>query len=149
MSRFDLDAAIQAWADLAIKEHCVDTQHVDELKDHLYCEVESRVAAGMSSEVAFSCAVDNLRQHPLLDAKYKSKSRLFNKLIELECGKTASPGEYRRGRLLVTQSLLWAAAMLGTAILVGDHPNAGHVTILVMVPLAMLSILTLPKARID
>ena len=147
MNDFNLQQAVEAWVSLLKREHMVDEAHIDELQDHLMCEIESRIAEGLSAKSAFTCAVDSIRQHPLLKDNEKVKNRLFNKLIELECGKQQTPDNYKRAKVIVTQSILWAAAMLASAILVGDHPNSKYLTIFVYVPLALMSIFSLNSKR--
>ncbi len=142
MSQFDLPQAIAAWRDALLKAHFISPEDAHELTDHLTCDIEERVQQGQSEQHAFICAADAMKTHPLLKDSAKRECGLFHRLIELECGKasTRTPASYARAKQSVIQSILWASAMLGSAILMGDHPQSGTALLLVFIPLSVASI---------
>ncbi len=145
MANFELQTAINHWRTVMLRELKLNQQEIDELHDHLCCDIENRMKQGMSESVAFTCAVEQIKQHPLIADNYRCKSAIFDKIILMETGGNPSKQDYQNAKRWVAQSLLWAAAMIATALLVGDHPNAGYLSLFVLMPLGLCSVFALKK----
>ncbi len=53
---FDLNEAVDRWSKDFAGSACGRTDRVDELRDHLFCEIEENVKQGLSEESAFLAA---------------------------------------------------------------------------------------------
>ena len=112
---FDLDREIHAWSTRERARRCGRTPAVAELEDHLHCEVERLRGTGMPVEEAFRAATASLERN-----------------IDLGGGRGNARGP------LLANAFLWAALIVGSAILLHDRADGTAVGLLVtvvMVPL--------------
>jgi len=93
---FDLEAALENWAEAMAKSSKVDEPQREEILDHLRLSVERRVDAGLTSESAFSAAVAEFGQSAEISREYFDRAGL------LVVGR-------------VVGALIWAGAMLAFA----------------------------------
>lgn len=118
---FNLDQAVEQWSRSIDLRGCGRQDHLEELQDHLYCEINRLQEQGLSPELAFLKATQQLGNLRDLSAEYaKNKS-----LLELLC----------------------AAAILATPLLVSDGNEAGTLLFLVLVPLWFATYILLPGIR--
>ena len=143
---FDLNKEIRAWCRSALPDGCGDDQ-LAELEDHLHCEIERLQGEGLDETTAFDRATKRLGEARILMNEYSKNQSFVARLCALD--RRLSGAENIRnpavkklaGRLVVGQSILWAAAMLATALLTRGSENAGYLVTVVFVPLWFASYL--------
>ena len=122
---FDLDREVEAWSQRTATRRCRRTPTADELKDHLYCEIERLEKDGAPREQAFTEA-----------------SARLGRAIDLE-----GPDRSARGPLLAN-AFLWAALILATALVLARRDGGDSLAFLlitVFVPLWFASDLLLRR----
>ncbi|MES2148870.1 MAG: permease prefix domain 1-containing protein [Pseudomonadota bacterium] len=94
--------------DLAVRQWCAGAPERvrEELADHLYCEVEAGLACGLGEEQAFEAALARLGAPGALAAEF------------LKFNQEQAMTSERIGP--VVQGILWASAIVATALLVPD-----------------------------
>ncbi|MCH9651266.1 MAG: permease prefix domain 1-containing protein [Deltaproteobacteria bacterium] len=130
---FDLDHEIQSWCRSVSTSVWGRDARIEELKDHLYCEVEKLEKSGLSPEQAFRQATEGMGSVEELAAEY-SKNRnaanlICDKIQETEegleqIGNAMSPKKAASLNILV--SLLFAAAILLASFFLKDSQYAQH-----------------------
>ncbi len=129
---FRLEERVTAWC-LAIHPRGLDRQaRVDELADHLYCEVERWKSEGYSEEEAFRAATHQLGDADELTREHAGNTggllRALRVLLALgACSPTALSGlltPKQASALLLGVSMAFAAAMLTSSALLGDSRHA-------------------------
>ena len=150
---FDLDSAVHQWSAQVLSADSIKNRNIDELKDHLYCEVERYIDAGFDQQEAFNKAILAMGDSDLLAGENQKNKRFLEKLCAFEFG---TIGQYQpnkgdnmisRKKVQWQQSILWAAAIIACAIILRGMPQANTVLIFVLVPLAMANIIILePKS---
>ena len=125
---FNVETAVDEWCQGIGNSQGESSELKEELKDHLYCEIEALLEEGLSDQQAFSLATKKLGQPDALLDEYSKNRNIFSKM----CNSTeASLSEYSQQRnhvmsykqsskRIIGQSLLWAAAMLSSALLLGE-----------------------------
>lgn len=125
---FDLEQSIEQWCKTISRNRCGQQANIDELKDHLWCEVENQMAKGESEQQAFYLAtaiVGNIEELSAEYAKNKSllerlnsngQAELFQQVI---AGNEAMTTKLLK-RMVIGNAILWAAAILATAIVLKD-----------------------------
>ena len=130
---FDLDREIDSWCRDVLGARCVNTAGMDELVDHVHCEVEKLRGQGMNAEEAFNAATERMGDTRELAREYTKNygpvARLVQKLMRLEnCA--AHRVHYK---LFIGHALAWATAMIVTALVANafDAPKsiAGAITL--------------------
>ncbi len=125
---FELEPAVNQWC-AEVSRRITDSDDLRaELKDHLYCEIESLRDQGLSEEQAFRLAVQKLGDPTELVSEYRENRRL----LSVFC-KAADPSlnvysqqrsnimTYRQNvKRILTQSLLWATAIVTSGLLLGE-----------------------------
>ncbi len=112
---FDLRRAVDTWSQTVRSGRCEGSESVDELTDHLYCEIDRARAEGMSDEQAFAAAVARIGAPKALVAE-KAKNYTFRQTVcALEARDASLSGNGRS--LLVAHAVLWAAVILAASIL--------------------------------
>jgi len=102
-----------------------------ELKDHLFCEIEVPLEEGLTDQQAFSLATKKLGQPDALLDEYSKNRKIFSRMCN---SNETSLSEYSQQRShvmsykqnskrLLGQSIMWAAAMLSSAMLFGESEN--------------------------
>lgn len=118
---FDLDREIDSWCRQVLGARCVNTAGMDELVDHVYCEVERARSEGMDDAAAFAAATSRLGEPEELAREYRKNygpvARLFQKLLRLEY-----QPEYRlHYRLFIGHSVIWALAIIAAALIANSQ----------------------------
>jgi len=95
----------------------MNTAGMDELLDHIHCEVEEARRGGLDDAAAFAAATARLGDSAALAREYRKNygrfARIFQKLMRLD-----HRPEYRLGyRLFIANSLAWATAIILAALL--------------------------------
>ena len=128
---FNLETAVDEWCQGIGNPQGESAELKEELKDHLYCEIEALLEEGLSDQQAFSLAKKKLGQPDALLDEYSKNRNVFSRM----CNSTeASLNRYSQQRShvmsykqsskrIIGQSLLWAAAMLSSALLLGESEN--------------------------
>ncbi|MBL8113850.1 MAG: hypothetical protein JNK60_13295 [Acidobacteria bacterium] len=112
---FDLKRAVETWSHTVRAGRCEGTESVDELTDHLYCEIDRARAEGLSDEQAFAAAVARIGAPKALVAEQAKNRTLRQTVCALEARDANLPGSGRS--LLVAHAILWAAVILAASIL--------------------------------
>jgi hypothetical protein len=112
---FDLEREVTAWSEGVHAGRCRGSAGAAELKDHLYCEIESARGEGLSDEAAFAEAVRKLgRAGELAAENAKNQSALGTACAVAE--KLDGAGPKSRG-LLLAHAIVWAAITVASALL--------------------------------
>jgi hypothetical protein len=113
---FDLDREVAAWSAAVYAERCQPAAGVEELSDHLYCEIDRARGEGLSEEEAFNAAIARLGSAPELKAEHaKNRSALGAACqVVAKADRLGASPEYRR--LLLAHALVWAAVMIASAL---------------------------------
>lgn len=144
-SNFDLDAAVQQWCELVLSNDSIKNKNIDELKDHLYCVIESLTNQGETNHQAFKQAIAKMGEVELLSDEYGKNRTFLNKLCAFEYGTVADKANQPSNvkLLIIQQSILWATAMIATSILLADKQQAMSVVFTVLLPLSVVNIISL------
>jgi len=117
---FDLDREVNEWCNSVKAGRCRRNAGIDELKDHLYCEVERLQSEGKSAEKAFRAATARIEANDAL-------------------GLVAKRHTNKERHMRVTNSIIWAALIIASAlVLKGANAEAGvsqYLLIVVFIPL--------------
>lgn len=138
---FDLKQQVNDWCRSAIPETCGDEAQLAELEDHLYCEIERLERAGLSQAEAFARATTQMGEARMITNEYVKNQTFAGRLCALDRRLSGIDRiadltlKKKASRLLIGNSLLWAAAMIATALLAGDSANAGYLVPVVFIPL--------------
>ncbi|MEM7017534.1 MAG: permease prefix domain 1-containing protein [Pseudomonadota bacterium] len=129
---FQRDQAVDTWCQDLIGHQCQSAPNIDELKDHLHCEIDRLVSTGLSEQRAFLTATRELGEPDALVQEY-TKNRRWRTII---CAKPAALNHTTDNRhqpvsqkkeaiLMIVHSLIWATMMIGSSlILVGTEQAA-------------------------
>jgi ABC-type multidrug transport system fused ATPase/permease subunit len=147
---FNLEKAVNQWCSEVIKGAGTPERR-DELKDHLYSDVERLQAQGLTQEQAFRAAIERLGETTSLAGEYAKNHNLLNKICVFEntvlkVADNTVDGENKMpisSKIIITQSILWAVAILASAIVLTDTEQAYQVVFLILTPLAVVSTLSL------
>ena len=139
---FDLDKEVKLWSQTLKQTGCVSKNvsenNIDELIDHLYCEIESLQTEGLSEKEAFEKAVEQFGESgPFLveQGKVGGSSLLqythLSKLHKLEKRLTPmSKSKNPKARItqIILVSLLFAIAMIATPLIISDKNLASMIS---------------------
>jgi len=144
---FDLNAAVQQWCELVLSSDSIKNKNIDELKDHLYCQIESFLEQGQSPQHAFKQAISKMGEVDILADEYSKNRTFLNKLCAFEYGTVGDKANQPTNvnSLIIQQSILWAAAMLATSLLIADNQQAMSVIFTVLLPLCLVNVISLKK----
>ena len=78
---FNLEEAVETWCRSAAGRRCGGTMHIEELKDHLFCEIDGLLRQGASEEDAFSRATMIMGDTADLSSEYSKNSGI----LDLDC----------------------------------------------------------------
>ena len=140
----DLSDKIREWCRSALPDGCGDDQ-IAELEDHLHCEIERLQGEGLEENAAFDKATKRLGEAKTIMNEYSKNQSFAARLCALDRRLSRAENIHNpairklAGRLIVGQSILWAAAMLATALLTRGSENAGYLVTVVFVPLWFVS----------
>lgn len=118
---FQLEPQIRAWRQSLQARGLRDRERIDELEDHLYCEIERLLDQGLSEEGAFRAAIQQVGEAEALSTEYQK--------IELQKGHKMNPG--KSAVIIIAHALLHAAAILLANYLLRDTPHDQTVTYLI------------------
>jgi hypothetical protein len=157
---FDLNKAIRQWCEIALSADSIKSRNIDELIDHLHCEVESIIneskgkgVDSMSEQEAFGLAIQKVGEANVIADEYGKNRTFLQKLCALEYGRIGdqpSDESLRKqlAQMKTSNAILWAAAILSSAIILKDSPQLYQMLFIVLLPLATMSvILTASNAR--
>ena len=82
---FDLDKSVDEWSREFVGPGCGLTDRVEELKDHIYCEIEKNMEEGLPAESAFWAATRRFGISEELRAEFRSGRSMWSILRELDC----------------------------------------------------------------
>jgi hypothetical protein len=114
---FDLDREVANWTAAVYAARCRPEAGVDELTDHLYCEIDRAREEGLSEEDAFRAAVDRLGSVPELVAENAKNRSALGAVCEVVAKAERSLAPEHR-RVLNVHAFIWAVAMIVTSALV-------------------------------
>jgi hypothetical protein len=151
---FNLENAVDNWCKSVGVSQNSNAELFEELKDHLYCEIETLEHEGLSSEQAFNLASKKMGEPRKLIEEYNQNRSLFTVLCR---SNEPNLNEYtqQRNRVMnyrksvkriLSQSILWAATILVSALLLGDSEQYSTYMLLLLV-IAMTSIFLDPDYK--
>src|SRR5690606_19923641 len=111
-----LEEAVQAWSRSVHRPGCSRQDHLEELQDHLYCEIEQLQEQGMNAENAFLKATEQLGKAGDLSAEYAKNNNILDTLCILE-GSHKDPAAPQSAGAILAHSLIFAAAILAAPFL--------------------------------
>ncbi|GAA6206015.1 MULTISPECIES: permease prefix domain 1-containing protein [Thalassotalea] len=144
-NHFDLSKAVQQWCELVLCHDSIKSKNIEELKDHLYCQIESFQAQGQDDKTAFKLAIAKMGEVETLSNEYEKNRTFFQKLSAFEYG---TVGDHARETMsiksaVIQQSILWAAAIIGTSIMIEEKEQAMSLIFIVLIPLSVANIISL------
>lgn len=147
---FNLNQAIQQWCELVLSNDSIKSKNIDELSDHLHCEVEQFIKSGKSEEQAFKAAIEKMGEIDMLAGEYEKNRSFLQKLCAFEYGtvgqySSESSDQSKTKSKVLAQSIMWAAAMIASALIISNGKEAFNVVFLVLLPLSIVNIITLKK----
>ncbi|MEM7282067.1 MAG: hypothetical protein AAF438_10620 [Pseudomonadota bacterium] len=114
-----LTRKIEGWCDELRQQPGVSDDWVDEIKDHLYCDVLDQIEKGQDGEAAFVAATQRLGDQATLSQEfYKNRSilyRLVHKTQSLRAKGVNMTRKGKKGATIIAHALMFAAAMLVSA----------------------------------
>ena len=143
---FNLNQAIQQWCELELSNDSIKSKNIDELIDHLYCEVEQFIKNGKSEEQAFKAAIEKMGEIDMLAGEYEKNRSFLQKLCAFEygtVGQNTNPNKTKSS--ILSQSILWASAMIASALIITHEKEAFSVIFLVLLLLSLANIIALRK----
>ena len=72
---------IHEWCEAVLAQSGNSTASIDELADHLYCEIERLMAEGLSATDAFTVATEQMGDSNLLRTEFAKNRNIFTKLV--------------------------------------------------------------------
>lgn len=137
---FDLEQSVEQWCATISRNRCGQQANVDELKDHLWCEIESHIAKGESEQQAFYLAIAVVGNIEDLSAEYAKNKSLLEKLNsngQAELFQQVLAGNETMTKKLLTRmvignAILWAAAILATSIVLKDTDQGFSVMLILI-----------------
>lgn len=123
---FQLNERVAAWCQSVHPRGSDRDARIDELADHLFCEIARLTESGMSEEEAFLAATEQMGKADDLASEHEKNRGSLSKfgvvLLAMSCGNTAwllreSVTRKQATALLLGVSLLTAAIMIGSALI--------------------------------
>lgn len=143
---FNLNQAIQQWCELVLSNDSIKSKNIDELIDHLHCEVEQFIKNGKSEEQAFKAAIEKMGEIDMLAGEYEKNRSFLQKLCAFEYGTVGQNTNQNKTKSnILSQSILWASAMIASALIITNEKEAFSVIFLVLLPLSLANIIALRK----
>jgi hypothetical protein len=142
---FDLDKAVQQWCELVLSNDSIKSKNIDELKDHLYCQVEHFIKTGKDEKESFKLAIEKMGEVDMLSGEYEKNRTFLQKLCAFEYGTVADHAKetITIKSAIFQQSILWAAAIIGTSLIIEDKHQAMSVVFIILLPLSVANIISL------
>lgn len=150
---FNLDLAIHQWCARVLHNHSITSNKIDELKDHLYCAIEAGQTNGLSEEQAFDQAIEQIGRDETLKESFDMNLSITEKMCAFEYGKISDFSTPLEGeklmkiyqRLILSNSILWAAAILVTALMTRGMEDKPDSLIMLLVILATMSVFSIKQ----
>lgn len=151
---FDLAQSIDAWCQAVHRYRMNRVEHVEELKDHLYCKVEALQKGGMTDEQAFKEAIAQMGQVEELAAEHEKNrnftTRLFDQISNYQ-ERISHMNEKKRARLLIGISIVFAITMMLSSSLIEDGDTSQVVVNILIalwwIPFSILAVGVRRKTR--
>lgn len=80
---FQLDKEVDIWCAALFAERCRPEDNIDELKDHLYSEIEALTAVGQSEKEAFYKATEKFGNLEELTSEYEKNRTAWSKFCAM------------------------------------------------------------------
>ena len=143
-NNFDLNKAVQQWCELVLCNDSIKSKNIEELKDHLYCQIEQLQEQGKNDKDAFKLAIEKMGEADMLSNEYEKNRTFLQKLCAFEYGTVADLAKptVSKKSVIIQQSILWAAAIIGTSLLIEDKEQARSVIFNVLIPLSVANIIS-------
>lgn len=141
---FNLEQSIDAWCKAVGKNRCGQKGNLDELKDHLFCQVEALMAQSgaeqMSEESAFYCAIEQLGETDELAGEYAKNRSAWSKICTPEndeifdeiLQESESMSAKLLKKIMISNAILWAAAMLSISYVLKGSEQSSNVLMLLI-----------------
>jgi len=150
---FNLDLAVHQWCARVLHNHSIKSNKIDELKDHLYCAIEAGQTNGLSEEQAFNQAIEQIGNDETLKESFDMNLSITEKMCAFEYGKISDFSTPLEGeklmkiyqRLILSNSILWAAAILVTALMTRGMEDKPDSLIMLLVILATMSVFSIKQ----
>lgn len=144
-SRFNLETAVQQWCELVLSNDSIKSNNIDELKDHLFCEIEHFLEQGSTEPEAFKAAIRKMGEVDMLSGEYEKNRTFLQKLCAFEYGTVADHNNdsIKVKPIIIQQSVLWAAAMIATSLILDDKQQVFSIVFVVLLPLCIANIIAL------
>lgn len=125
---FNLEKEVATFCEQATAGKKGQAELVDELKDHLYCEIEILQRNGQTEEQAFREATQKLGAPAELLSEYRKNRRVFSLMCDNEqptlndyAQQRSTVMTYKKtATRIIGQSILWATAILASGLMLGD-----------------------------
>ena len=128
---FELEKAITQWCQ-NITNQCGDSNRIDELKDHVFCEVERlKSEHQLTNEQAYNVATQQLGEQASLKKEFAKNQNLISRLCAFETRYIGDdqPPNKRQQHNITLHALIFAAAMLTASILLKGRDDNLALTI--------------------
>ena len=134
---WSLEAALTQWRRAARGCGAIQRTHLEELEDHLRCEIDVLIGQGMGEEQAFAMASETMGDPRALAAEMEAIQPPVTRAM-----RTALRGIYRMEKnsmkaarsstLMIGSSLVWAAMMIACSLVLrgSEHASDVHFTLL-------------------
>ena len=135
---FDLNREVKSWAASVYAQRCEASASIDELSDHLYCEIERGRAEGLSDEAAFHAAVARLGSATALAAEDARNRSALSTVCQVASKFERSTSMPQHRRALLAHAVIWASLMLAASIVMktgGVSRGPSLLLLSIMVPL--------------
>ncbi len=113
-------AAIRDWCAAILAQSGKNAASVDELADHLHCEIERLMAEGLSADAAFATATEQMGNRELLVTEFAKNHTRLTKLrraiqaVDTENGSAGSTTNLGLKKLMLIQLMLLAIVTFAT-----------------------------------
>lgn len=137
----ELDRKIADWCERIHVDRCWyrSSNRVEELKDHLFSEIEHHMASGMDEDAAFEAATLKLGNINDLEREFSKNrgwlGRLSRNIAMSECGVTKKERKMRMANSMIWAVLMVASALVFRSIDADVDKVFGYLLVLIFIPL--------------
>jgi len=149
---FNLEQEVDAWSRSVQGNGCGQMERIEELQDHLYCEIGRLQEQGLTEEQAFLKATQRLGEADDLGAEYAKNNSVLSTLWAMEQAHIEALSNHdlspqKAASITIVHSLLFAAAMLIVPLLLEDAGDVSLLLFAVLIPLWFITFTRLPGMR--
>ena len=108
---FELDKAVDRWSREFVGSSCGSGDRIEELKDHLYCEIEKNIEEGLPEEPAFLAATRRFGISEELKDEFRKGRSILSILREFDCHETELRHSNRRIAIFTLVFLVFFASL--------------------------------------